>query len=64
MPMRKRRQKGLRGSIFALLLADFKRHHGSEGVNKTTKQMHADVIDTPASFHISKPANFFASSLL
>ena len=33
-------------------------------INKTAKQMHADVIDTPASFHISKPANFFVSSLL
>ena len=32
MPERKRRQKGLRVSNFALLLVVFKWHHGSEGV--------------------------------
>ena len=33
VPVRKRRQKGLRGLRFALLLVVFKWHHGSEGVN-------------------------------
>ena len=32
MPGRKRRQKGLRVSDFALLLVVFRIHHGSEGV--------------------------------
>ena len=34
MPVRKRKQKGFSVSDFALLLVVFKRHHGSEGVNK------------------------------
>ena len=33
MPVRKRRQKGLKVSNFALLLVVFNWHHGSEGVN-------------------------------
>ena len=33
MPVRKRRQKGLRDLSFALLLVVFKWYHGSEGVN-------------------------------
>ena len=32
MPVRRRRQKGLSVSHFALLLVIFKWHHGSEGV--------------------------------
>ena len=32
MPVRKRKQKGLRDSNSAFSLAMFKRHHGSEGV--------------------------------
>jgi len=35
--MRKRREKGLKVSNFALLLADFKRHHGSDGVKQNEK---------------------------
>ena len=35
MPVRKRKQKGLRVSNFAFSLAIFKRHHGSEGVKQT-----------------------------
>ena len=31
--LKRRQQKGLRVSSFALLLVVFKRHHGSEGVN-------------------------------
>ena len=36
MPVRKRKQKGLRVSNFAFSLAIFKRHHGSEGVNNNS----------------------------
>ena len=35
MPVQKRRQKGLMISNFTLLLAVFKWHHGTEGVNTT-----------------------------
>ena len=38
MPVRRRKQKGLRGSNFALLWAVFKRHRGSEGVNNNTQK--------------------------